>query len=68
MIQHHTSVSVGGRRVEADYVVKGNRLTVTSELGEGWGLTGGVPNDALATMILRDPAHLAGLVLRPVVH
>ena len=59
MILHHTAIHACGHRVEADYFVQGNRLTVTSEYGEGSGPIGGVPDEQVAAMIVRDMARLA---------
>jgi len=53
---------VNGHRIEGTYTCRGNRLVVRSPYGASECRTGGIPNDALATMTLRDQARLARIL------
>ena len=62
MSQMHLTATVYGYPVEGDYKVEGNRLYLSSALGSCDCPTGGIPNDILATLLLRDLFRTANLV------
>ncbi len=51
-----TSACIAGRTYEASYHINGDDITVVSDLGIGRGKLGGVPDTAVAKMLLRDLA------------
>lgn len=51
-----------GHRIEGTYTFPDNKLVVRSPYGASECRTGGIPNDALATMTLRDQARLARIL------